>query len=185
MRTRWIAALAVALVLATLTLTVPSRWGGAEACASDAPRVDFSLTFKDLRRQEVRLSDYRGKVLLLDFWATWCGPCRLEIPAFVTLVEKYRSQGFEAVGVVVQDDFALAAPFAEKFKMNYAVVDGNERDDVEAAFGPFVGLPTSLLIDREGRVCRRHLGLPPGVSSEADMERAIQEAFEAEIKALL
>jgi thiol-disulfide isomerase/thioredoxin len=164
----------MAVAAFTLACSAPEHASKpAQACAANPPRANLELTLKDLAGRDVKLADYKGKVVLLDFWATWCGPCRIEIPAFVELYEKYRSRGFEVVGVVVLDRFANAGPFAREFKMNYTIVNGEEREDIEAAYGPMFALPTTFLIDRDGRICQKHIGLTP------------RETFEAAITALL
>jgi len=174
---------AVALVAAAVAVSAcrrPSEAAGARAaasCPANAPRAKLDFTLKDLDGRPVRLADYRGKVLLLDFWATWCGPCKIEIPAFVELYDAYRSRGFEVVGAVALDRFANVKPFARQMRMNYTIVDAVDRDDIDEAFGPLVGLPTSFLISRDGRICVKHIGLPA-----ANDVRAV---FEAELKALL
>jgi peroxiredoxin len=145
----------------------------AVACDADAPMANLSFTLQDMNGKSVSLSAYKGKVLLVDFWATWCGPCKIEIPGFVELYDKYRAQGFEMVGMLVEDEIAKARPFAEQFKMNYPVLDATAREDVQEAFGPLWGLPTAFLIDRSGRICKKHSGFSP------------KEHFEQEITALL
>jgi thiol-disulfide isomerase/thioredoxin len=176
------------LALVTIVLRRPStgdRPQGTQTCPVDARKANLDFTLTDIGGRDVRLADYRGKILLLDFWATWCGPCRIEIPGFVDLYERYRPQGFEVAGVVMLDKFANAGPFAQQFKMNYPILDGTDRGDVEDAFGPILGLPTSLLIGRDGRICSRHLGLPPHESSTGPVEKVVRDIFEAEIKSLL
>jgi peroxiredoxin len=122
---------------------------------------------------DVALGAYRGKVVLLDFWATWCAPCKIEIPGFVDMYTKYGPLGFVVLGVSIDDPVAKLKPFAAQFKMNYPVLVGLGRDDVKDAFGPIVGYPTSFLIGRDGRICTQHTGLAP------------KEEFEREIKALI
>lgn len=188
MRTRSILLLATFLAIAAIA---PWSWRSSVTpgaagiiCPTDAKTANLDFALKNVDGKTIRLADYRGKVLLLDFWATWCGPCKIEIPGFVDLYDKYRSRGFEVAGVVVLDEFKNAAPFAERYKMNYPVLDGNDREDLESAFGPVIALPTSLLINREGKICSRHVGLPPIKRSDS-LQKAVEEAFEVEIRSLL
>ena len=193
-RKGWALAAVSVLVLVVVTVTLrrpspevraPEPAPDPAVCPVDAKKANLDFTLKDIDGRNVRLTDYRGKVLLLDFWATWCGPCKVEIPGFVDIYSRYKSQGFEVVGVVVLDRFDNAGPFARQFKMNYTIVDGVDRDDLEEAFGPIPGLPTTFLIGRDGRICSRHLGLPPHESSGDSVGKAVRDVFEAEIRALL
>jgi len=153
----------------TRTATAPA----APACPANAKKANLDFTLKNVDGKTVRLADYAGKVVLLDFWATWCGPCKIEIPGFVDLYAKYKSRGFEVVGIVVLDEFKHAGPFAREFKMNYTILDGDGREDIDAAYGPIFGLPTTFIIGRDGRICAKHIGL------------TAKDAFEAAIKSLL
>jgi thiol-disulfide isomerase/thioredoxin len=158
----------------------------AAACPADAKPANFNFTLKDVDGRDVALTDYKGKVVLLDFWATWCGPCKIEIPAFIDLYTKYKPQGFEVVSVVLLDRFVNAKPFAQKMKMNYPVLDGDpQQDKIDDAYGPLFGLPMSFLISRDGRVCRKHLGLPATKDGTEPDEKTVKGIFEAELKALL
>jgi thiol-disulfide isomerase/thioredoxin len=114
--------------------------------------------------QQFRLSDHKGKVVLLNFWATWCGPCRMEIPDLIALQEKYGPKGFVVVGLADEKDpdpesaLALVQQFSNKFKLNYPVLLLPE--GIRNNFGGVAGLPTSFLIDRNGKVVYGMEGIP-------------------------
>jgi peroxiredoxin len=128
---------------------------------------DFDL--KDREGKTVRLSDYAGKVVLLDFWATWCGPCRSSIPWFNQLYAEYGSAGFVVLGVSMDEDgWTAVKPFMERLPMAYPVVIGNKR--VAYLYGDVDTLPLAFLIDRNQRVAAIHLGPP----SKKDFERTIK-----------
>jgi peroxiredoxin len=115
---------------------------------------DFSLPL--LAGGKLELSAYRGKVVLLDFWATWCDPCREEIPRFVDLQNKYGGQGMQIIGVSMDDDPAPVRDFYQHFNMNYPVVMGNAQ--VGEAYGGVFGLPIGFVIGRNGRIYAKHIG---------------------------
>ena len=121
---------------------------------SRKPAPDFSL--QALNGTPLRLSEYKGKVVLVNFWATWCDPCRREIPRFVDLQKKYAHRGFQVVGISLDDDTKAVPPFYQEFKMNYPVAIGDEK--LAESFGNVLGLPVNFLIDRDGRIAARHLG---------------------------
>jgi thiol-disulfide isomerase/thioredoxin len=109
-----------------------------------------------LSGQQLHLSEYRGKLVLLDFWATWCDPCREEIPHFVELQNKYRDQGLQIVGISMDDGPEPVRDFYQSFKMNYPVVMGNATTG--ELYGGVLGLPIAFLIGRDGRIYSKHIG---------------------------
>lgn len=143
------------------------------ACMANPKQANFDFTMKDVDGNDVSLASYKGKVVLLNFWATWCGPCKAEIPGFVRLQEKYRDQGLVIVGYSVDDTADKAKAYAAEYKMNYPILLGEGREDVQDAYGPIWGIPASFIISKDGKVCRKHMGIAP------------EAVFEKEVAALL
>jgi peroxiredoxin len=178
MRLHALSSIATAMaVTACLFTTAACGGGGTDAATPSAekrvgnPAADFTLTTKD--GGKVTLSSLKNKVVLVDFWATWCEPCKVEIPAFVDFQEKYGKNGLQMVGISIDDTPGQLEPYVKGMKMNYPVLVGKDRDDVQDAFGPLVGIPVTVVISRDGKVCASHAGLTG------------KDAFEREIKALL
>ena len=183
MKTKWAIATVASLALSFLTRSADLEWPFGDhahafasepfSCPADAKPANLNFTLKDLGGNEVNLESLKDKVILLDFWATWCGPCKVEIPWFVEFQTKYGAQGLQVVGVVMEDDFTKVKPFADQLKMNYLVLDGSGRTDIEEAYGPLLGMPTTLMIGRDAKICAKHAGLQS------------KDKFESEIQALL
>jgi thiol-disulfide isomerase/thioredoxin len=186
---RWMVAAGACLGLAVLTLNVSSEThfdaavdrgdgpaAGAPpttACAASAKPANMNFTLKDVAGKAVALASLKGKVVLLDFWATWCGPCKIEIPWFVEFQNKYGKDGLQVVGVSIDDTAAKLKPYVAAMKMNYPVLQGLDHDDIQDAYGPLFGIPVTIVISRDGRMCAKHVGL------------SSKERFESEIKSLL
>jgi len=120
---------------------------------------EFAL--KDSNGQAVHLADYKGKVVLLDFWATWCGPCKIEIPWFMEFEQTFKDRGFAVLGVSMDEDgWGVVKPYLQDMKVNYRVVLGNEQ--VGELYGGVDSLPTTFLIDRQGKIASIHVGLSRG-----------------------
>ncbi len=152
-------ALAAAALFAALTgcarSTEPSRKPVKEQ-AHRNPAPDFTL--RDANGKSVRLSDYKGQVVLLNFWATWCGPCKIEIPWFMEFQKTYKDRGFTVLGVALDDDgWDSVKPYIERKQFNYPVMIGSMQ--VEQLYGGIESLPTSFIIDRQGRIASTHVGL--------------------------
>ena len=129
------------------------------------PAPDFSLTGLD--GKAITLASSKGKVILLNFWATWCGPCRAEIPELIELQNKYKDR-LQVLGLVVDDDDRDAIKeFAEKFGINYPVAIAT--NEIRMQYGGIAALPTSFLLDAEGRIVQKHEGLRDPVLYETEI----------------
>jgi thiol-disulfide isomerase/thioredoxin len=183
-RAAWIAmgsvTLALGLLWAASDLTDPhvddsglevSHDDGSENLAVGAP-APLNYTIKDMNGVDVNLASFKGKVILLNFWATWCGPCKLEIPDLVALQDEYRDD-LVVLGFSVDDTAEQIKPYAAEYRMNYPVLVGLGHENVQEAYGPLFGIPVTVLIDREGRVAKKMSGIRS------------KEQFEREIKAVL
>jgi cytochrome c biogenesis protein CcmG/thiol:disulfide interchange protein DsbE len=181
MKRRWNSVGAAALGLAMLTLVVPLPLTGKRAepaerlfaCSPAARSANLAFTLKDLDNVDVTLSVFKGKVILLNFWATWCKPCKVETPWFIDLQTRYGKEGLQVIGISIDDPLALLKPYAAEYKMSYPVLQGLGHEDLLAAFGPFRGVPTTFIISREGKLCAKHIGV------------TARDGFETQIKGLL
>jgi peroxiredoxin len=173
----------LALVVVALVVAFGIYFGYHHArrpSASLAPRLlqsgpapDFSLQALD--GKTTRLSDFRGKAVLLNFWATWCSPCKIEMPWFVDLQKQYGSQGLQIVGVAMDDASTEdIAKFAKDMGVNYPILIGKEA--VGDEYGGVPALPESFLIARDGRIVDRIIGL----KGKAEIEDAVKKALETQ-----
>ena len=129
---------------------------------------EFTLT--DMNGRQVSLADFRGKVVVLDFWATWCPPCKREIPDFIELQSQYGSKGVQIIGIGLDEPEKLKA-FAISHGMNYSVLMGTE--DIAIKYGGISGIPTTFIIDRSGKIVNRFEGFRS------------KDVFEGEIRPLV
>jgi peroxiredoxin len=166
------AVLVATLIFVEIIRSSDSSPDGKGSAAVGKMTVAPAWELKDTDGKTVRSADFKGKVVILDFWATWCGPCREEIPGFVALQKQYAKQGLVVIGVSVDAEGAkVVQPFIQKLGMNYPVVLSD--DPVLQAFGDIEALPTTFIVDREGRIVKKHVGVTD------------QSEFENEIKPLL
>ena len=151
-------ALSTASIVATACSQQPEAADSAVVKPVEARRAAPDFELKDPDGRTVRLSDYRGKVVLLNFWATWCGPCRIEIPWFIEFERNLKHKGFAVIGVSLDEGgWDVVKPYLRQIGVNYRVLLGDDR--VATLYGGVDSLPTTFLIDREGRIAAVHVGL--------------------------
>ena len=177
----WLAMGAVALALGLIWLapgidhfdeSSSTATGDPDDALATGKVAPMHFTLKDMNGEAVDLASFKGRVVLINFWATWCGPCRAEIPSLVELQDQYRDD-LTVLGVSIDDEAEKLKPYAAEFKMNYPVLVGKDHQDMQDAFGPLYGIPVSVIVGRDGRIAKKHSGI------------ATKEQFEREIKALL
>ncbi|HUI83411.1 MAG TPA: TlpA disulfide reductase family protein [Candidatus Binatia bacterium] len=152
----------IVLLIAAIAIAVAVYEGARQRSHSPAgrpgavssPAAGFSLQGVDGRPLD--LANYRGKVVLLNFWATWCTPCRAEIPQFVAFQNTYGPQGLQLIGISMDDDAAPVREFYQQFRMNYPVAIGNAK--LAQSYGGVLGLPVTFLIGRDGRIAAKYVG---------------------------
>jgi peroxiredoxin len=179
MKSRWIAAVAAACAVALLVvpwMLHAGRAGSKSSAPANAARksegvANLDLTLKDMNGNAVRLADYKGKVIVLNVWATWCGPCQVEIPELVETYAHYKDKGVVVLGVSLDDTAEMLRDYASKKQMNYPSL--LMQDDFEEAYGPLPGIPITFFIGRDGTISHRHFG------------PVSKEQLDQEIKALL
>ena len=172
LKTVGIVVFAVAAASAAALLFGQSKSSGAATGLSGTMMPAPSWALQDANGKTIHSSDFKGKVVILDFWATWCPPCKAEIPGFIALQKKYGKNGLAVIGVSVDEGGAdVVKPFAQQSGMNYTVVLAD--DKTAQAFGGIEAIPTTFIIDREGRIVTKHLGFTE------------KDEFEKELKPLL
>jgi thiol-disulfide isomerase/thioredoxin len=165
---------ACALAAGLLLLASPSISSAADlsVCggAGALKPAPLNRTVERVDGGKLELSSLRGKVVLLNFWATWCGPCRTEMPEFADLYRRYQSEGLEIVGLSMDSDASAIKEFVAELQIPYPI--GFSDDGLEDAFQLF-GLPTTIVIARDGRVCRRNIGLVPKATFETQIRKLL------------
>ena len=181
-RAAWIAmgsvALALGLLWAASDLSDP-HFDDPSALADDPEDADatgkpapLNYTVKDMNGADVRLASYKGKIILLNFWATWCEPCKYEIPDLISLQEQY-ADDIVVLGFSVDDTPDQLKAYAAEYKVNYPMLVGSGHENIQDAYGPMWGIPVTIVIARDGTIARKQSGI------------RTREQFEREIKALL
>ena len=140
----------------------------------DKPAPEFELNTIDGKK--IKLSDYRNKVVIVDFWATWCGPCRESIPDFVELNKQYKDKGVEIIGVSLDDNNSVESvkPFIKNFGINYTIAYGNQK--IVQDYGNINAIPTMFIIDQQGNIAASHVGLVPKNVIEDEIKKLLNKS---------
>jgi len=134
------------------------------------PAPAFAL--KDLDGKEVNLSDFKGKVVILDFWATWCGPCVMEIPHFIELQKQYKDQGVAIVGISVDSEgIEVVKSFVQKHQVNYPILMADAK--VQQSYGEIQAIPTTFVLDTSGIIQKQYIGYRDKSVFEADIKKLL------------
>jgi len=173
------------LVIAGLILIKPQagpkteRAVPKEIAPQEAPAVkktgfktapEFSL--KDIGGTEKKLSDFKNKDVIIDFWATWCPPCRAEIPHFIELYEQYKDRGLEIIGIALDSNGERVVPaFVSSNKINYTILLGNE--EVGNLYGGIAAIPTTFVLDRDGNIRKKYIGYKEKTVFENDIKELL------------
>jgi cytochrome c biogenesis protein CcmG/thiol:disulfide interchange protein DsbE len=159
------------LALGLCCCSGPERSAGVKPVANRTLAPDFEL--RDADGRTVRLGDYQGKVVLLNFWATWCGPCVIEVPWFIEFERRYKAQGFAVVGILTDEDgWDSFKSFVAQSGINYRVLMGNST--VGELYGGVDALPTTFIIDQKRRIAAVHVGLASKSSYERDLNQLLE-----------
>ena len=155
---RGLSATAMFCLMLAACSSSPERTAAAAVKSPKDRRAAPEFALKDVNGTTVRLSDYRGKVVLLNFWATWCPPCKVEIPWFMEFEQMNKDRGFAVVGIAMDEEgWDVVRPFLAQLRVNYRTLKGN--DMIAQLYGGVDALPTNFLIDRQGKVAAVHIGL--------------------------
>jgi len=173
-----IVGLSVTIIAVLFVLVRFGNPGGASALVAGDEDGDLKtapdFTLVDIYGKETSLSDFKDKVIILDFWATWCPPCRQEIPHFIELYNEYKDEGLEVIGVALDSNAEKTVrPFSEKEGINYTILVGNR--EVTELYGGIMSIPTTFIIDREGRIKKRYVGYRDKKVFEDDIKELLEE----------
>jgi thiol-disulfide isomerase/thioredoxin len=164
--------LGIVFVIVALSGSAAAQTSSVAACDANGKPAKLDFVFKDINNRNASLSNFKGKVIILDFWATWCVPCKAEIPGFIALQQKYAARGLQVIGLSVDDSLPTAKKYADQMKMNYPVLLAEGKEDILMAYDPIPSIPVSVVIGRDGKICSKHLGI------------ASMDVFEQEIASL-
>ena len=166
--------LAAAAFTATLGLAVPTAFPAADVSPRAARKAAPDFTLADANGKPIKLSAYKGRVVLLDFWATWCAGCKIEIPWYMEFHKKYRARGLAAIGVAMDEEgWKTVKPYLVEHPISYPTVIGTL--EFAKPYGVTAALPVTVLIDRSGKIAEAHVGMVEKDAFEKDILQLLRE----------
>lgn len=167
-------------MLLTLGVAVCSK-AQTKAGPAKPLKTAFDFSLPDSTGKTVKLSAYKGQVVLLNFWATWCGPCKIEIPWFIEFEKNYKAKGFSVLGIAMDDEgWDMVRPHLAKNKIPYPIMIGNEA--LAEKYGGVESMPTTFIIDRDGRITAMHVGLVSKKDYSDEIEKLLATKPGAAVK---
>ena len=166
----WLAYLVV--VGAVLFFFAPESWWQFGVSPENGRKPTTNFVLKNLNGGEWNFAEHRGKVVVVNYWATWCPPCRFETPGLVSFADEYKSRGVELVGVTVDEDLAAVPLFVEKYQMKYPILVSGFNPNISAEE---MSLPTTFLYDKNGRLAKKYTGIVLESTLRSDAEILLQE----------
>ena len=166
----WLGYLAV--IAAILFFFAPESWWQFGVSPVETRKAAAAFTLKDLNGASWNFSDQHGKVVVVNYWATWCPPCRIETPGLVSFADEYKARGVETVGVTVDEDLSIVPPFVEKYKIKYPILTAGVDPNVS---GGEMALPTTFLYDKNGRLAKKYTGIVLESTLKSDADALLAE----------
>lgn len=166
----WLGYLAV--FAAILFFMAPESWWQFGVASVENRKAAAAFSLKDLSGNEWSFADQRGKVVVVNYWATWCPPCRIETPGLVSFADEYKSRGVETVGVTVDEDLSPIPPFVEKYEIKYPILVAGFDPNLS---GDGMALPTTFLYDKQGRLAKKYTGIVLESTLRSDVEKLLAE----------
>ena len=166
----WLAYLAV--FAAVLFFVAPASWWQFGVSPSSERKSTANFTLKDINGGDWSFAAQRGKVVVVNYWATWCPPCRVETPGLVNLANEYKSRGVEVVGVTMDEDLAAVPPFVEKYQIKYPILTPGTDPNISS---DGMALPTTFLYDKNGRLAKKYTGMVLESTFKSDVDALLTE----------
>jgi cytochrome c biogenesis protein CcmG, thiol:disulfide interchange protein DsbE len=157
---------------AILFFFAPESWWQFGVVPTENRKTAANFALKDVNGNEWNFADHRGKVVVVNYWATWCPPCRVETPGLVSFADEYKSRGVEVVGVTVDEDLSLIAPFVEKYEIKYPILIAGFDPNIS---GGSMALPTTFLYDKNGRLAKKYTGIVLESTLKSDANALLAE----------